>query len=502
VFFIVLLLVFKKQKMHKTKLISVLKSLTKTELSQFSDYVRSPFYNKNTLCVRLLDILLEAAPNYAPNLLDKQDLFARLFPGKAYNSSLRVIASLLLKLLQDFLILISLKQETFYEDYFLLKALQNRHQTTLFRQKLNQLQMAQETLCEDSSDYHYQQFLVKDLAVSFAKMQQQPVKKREKELIYRDVLKEFDFYSLLTKLRYSCVVLNDQKNKLGFNEIGISLDDLLAEASRAHHKDSVLIQLWTCLLNMLYKHKNNLEADASNFYVKTKLILTANTLHLTKEDESFVYNLLLNFCVKKIIADETEYRTDMFEMYREMAAKQLLQIDGYIPHRHFKNTITLAAQNELFEEAKQFIDAYGKQLQVPFRDSTLNFSLGTITFYQKKYDEALKFFLQVEVKNDIFYRIDCDTLVLRAYFEQTASKAFLSWLKSFKGFLKHNKSLPILRRKAYKNFILFMAALYRIKALHSTKSAAKIGEEIAAATNVVHKKWLLEKVAELIAISE
>ena len=74
--------------------------------------------------------------------------------------------------------------------------------------------MLQETLFEDSSAYHYQQFLVKDLAVSFAKMQQQPVKKREKELIYRDVLKEFDFYSLLTKLRYSCVVLNDQKNKI------------------------------------------------------------------------------------------------------------------------------------------------------------------------------------------------------------------------------------------------------------------------------------------------
>ena len=89
--------------MHKTKLISLLKSLTKVELSQFSDYVRSPFYNKNTLCVRLLDILLEAAPNYAPNLLDKQDLFDRLFPGKAYNSSLRVTASFLLKLLQDYL---------------------------------------------------------------------------------------------------------------------------------------------------------------------------------------------------------------------------------------------------------------------------------------------------------------------------------------------------------------------------------------------------------------
>lgn len=152
----------------------------------------------------------------------------------------------------------------------------------------------------------------------------------------------------------------------------------------------------------------------------------------------------------------------------------------------------------MFEEAEQFIDNYGEQIQAQFRESTISFSLGAIAFHQKKYADALTHLLQVDQSN-LLYRLDCDALILKIYFEQAKTEAFLSWVKSFKNFLKNNNSLLSKTKKPYHNFIKFTNNLYRIKALHSSKSPQQIGEAIATAKDISNKKWLLEKVAELAA---
>ncbi len=50
--------------MIHSKSIQVLKTLSEEELKQFSDFLRSPFHNKNRSLIKLFDVLKKYHPEY------------------------------------------------------------------------------------------------------------------------------------------------------------------------------------------------------------------------------------------------------------------------------------------------------------------------------------------------------------------------------------------------------------------------------------------------------
>jgi len=58
--------------MRKTKLVSLLKKLSSTELRKFHEYLLSPFFNKNQKLKQLGEIVLSDAPSFESEDLDKR----------------------------------------------------------------------------------------------------------------------------------------------------------------------------------------------------------------------------------------------------------------------------------------------------------------------------------------------------------------------------------------------------------------------------------------------
>ncbi len=116
--------------MIHSKSIDVLKTFSKEELKQFSDFVRSPLHNKNKNLIKLFEELKKYHPDYN---VENEKLFERVYSGKVYNhDSMKKLTSELLGLAEEYLRFTGLKKENFENEFFFLKVLEYRRLDSLF----------------------------------------------------------------------------------------------------------------------------------------------------------------------------------------------------------------------------------------------------------------------------------------------------------------------------------------------------------------------------------
>ncbi|HHG85275.1 MAG TPA: hypothetical protein ENJ82_11065, partial [Bacteroidetes bacterium] len=130
--------------MHKTKLLKLYRNLSNLERKHFSDFTASPFFNKKTALVQLCTYLQSTAPQFAPEKLEKQRVFANVM-GKAPfdDQQLRLFASDLIQLLNKFLSFQTFSEMGSLPEILLLRNLGNRDLDNHFQYVLRKARQIQ-----------------------------------------------------------------------------------------------------------------------------------------------------------------------------------------------------------------------------------------------------------------------------------------------------------------------------------------------------------------------
>ena len=107
--------------------------LSEEELQQFSDFLRSPFHNKNKNVIQLFEIIKKHYPFFKSDKIVKEKIFKKLFPGRKYNDVvMRILISDLIKLSEEYLSCLSFFKKTLEEKKHLLYELRERKLDTLY----------------------------------------------------------------------------------------------------------------------------------------------------------------------------------------------------------------------------------------------------------------------------------------------------------------------------------------------------------------------------------
>src|SRR5437016_321318 len=107
--------------MEKSKLTEVFKTFSKDEIKSFNDFVKSPFFNKEKVLIKLAGYLQRLHPAYNFPGIEKERVFTFLYPGKKFNDGLmRNITSDLLALAEKFLAVKRLDKNILMENNLLL----------------------------------------------------------------------------------------------------------------------------------------------------------------------------------------------------------------------------------------------------------------------------------------------------------------------------------------------------------------------------------------------
>jgi len=475
-----------------------LNAFSEKELSELTLFVECEYFNTDYHLITLLNVLKNEVIHREQFTIDKQvTVYRKAFPNRPIPDEelnrnemkyLRNKMNLLRRLTEDFLKQIALEEHTVYNDELLFKKLLEKKQFSLFNRHIKRNKKIQQK--ESKGRNYYENQFKTELAI----LEYLNINSR---LLLEDNLKEvnynIDLYYVLNKLRLytTATYLQNFTTKKSYDFSSQKAIEPLLLLPQYKNHPLVLIYQATIELEQL---KNE-----TNFYKLLELLHKYDN-YIPHKDLTSFYLAAINFCTYQLRAGKINYYRRVFELFKLMDEKNLLIEDNHISIGKLKNIITVSCEVEEFKWAEQLAEKYIPFVTETFRHSVRNFIWGSIAFHQNDYNTALSHFIRVE-RVDLSIDIDVRIMLLKSYYELDKEyyERTLQIMLSFKKFIRNQKNLTSIDKKAYANFIQILINIYRRRHnVNTTVERIKMIKDRLESQKVnSDKKWLLKKIEEL-----
>ncbi|HMO37807.1 MAG TPA: hypothetical protein PKC76_08530 [Saprospiraceae bacterium] len=475
---------------QQSKIVRYISEISPKERERFQQFVRSPYFNQHEKTQELLDIILEYIER--PNgQMEKEPLFARLFPGEALDEQrLHNVMSYLKKLYHRFLAIQYIDSLPLREQLFTLESAYEVNQFDLLTNRARQLEKSIEQYPYHDGDYHFVNYRFNSLLGFYSG----GYVDRSKSDSFQKMLYHLDRYYIVEKLRNCChltanMMLFNTRYDFGF------MEELLAYVQRhlpSFENDASILLYYTILMTM--REENNPE-----HYERLKLILNTKMNTINADEGYDLYNFASNYCIRQIKMGHSKYQRELFELYQQGLRAELLLNNGLISEWDYKNIITLGCSLKEFAWTEQFIEEYRSKLLASRRENAYNYNLANFYYNRQLYNDALEVLRNVQF-TDVFYHLNTTFLQLRIYYDLKDTEAFLGLIETFRIYVIRNRKMTTAEKKSYTNLLRFAKSLAMLKHHADTyprkvlqEKLAVLHQKIAAADNVINKQWLLEE---------
>lgn len=259
-----------------------------------------------------------------------------------------------------------------------------------------------------------------------------------------------EFYAC-NKLRILCEKANRQK----ILKKAESERDLEAEVDCLQKLvQSSLVKAYCDLFQMISKGK---ETD----FIRVKQFVEQEPKLKREYLQEFIA-YLMNYCIRKFNAGDRNFTKHYLGFIRKLESEDLLLIGGVLGVGRLKNTILSLQLNEGAEAAQAFIDQYGAFLD-PKHKPYLLLAQAAIDLDQGKIDKALKDIKEFQDSDvylhDLYYKLTCDKLMLKCFYERRDLTPILTRIEGIKAFIRSRRRLPEDRIAKNINFLIAMERL-------------------------------------------
>jgi hypothetical protein len=490
--------------MHR-KLLDILKLLAaKGDLPRLEKFLNSPYFTESSQMIHLFEYLIAFAPDFNDEQLSGEYAFDKLFPNEDFDrEKLNRKTSNLYQLVQEFLAIERLQNQPFEKDRMLLKYFDEEFLDSHFESTLKRVRK-QEAAQNWKDIAYYQRQLELELLLYQYKSKRDD---RKGDVNLQAVNNSLDDYFLLQKL----ILLNLMEGRRQITQVTYDLtwrDTLLTYLSDEANTTAPIIQLYKQVLLMYQAPEQH--------YFQLKALLHSHFDELSAE-ENRVFLAYLKNNVKHVFQGEIEhYYKELFSLYEWQTAKGLLHYKGHIQHSEFKNVVTIALNLKKFDWARDFIEEnQGQIFPEKYQADAYVLNKANLLYAQGSYSESRALLLPLNPK-DIYYKLSAKSLLARIYYECKDLELLENFLNSFK---KHiwDQRLKISKDKisSYNLFIKYFRKVLnkvqsadvfeafendeKLKRKKAIKSFEKIKQQITKESVFYGKKWLLEKIDNLIA---
>lgn len=470
--------------MQHTKLVILLKSLSTWELKAFEKLVRSPFYNVNEKVDELYFIIKKYAPNYNNDELNLEHISKLLFKSrKAQLAKLRYVMTDLTRLLEKFLVMLSLEKNNAVEKSLLLNMLHERHADKFLQIYLKE-STAQLNLKPLDMQFYETAFQINEMQYEFESSR----KNRISDDSLQHLSDNLDLFYLTRKLKYSCEIVNRQ-NILNVQYNNPIIKNVLSFLNDGNYKDVPLVAIYHTILLTLTEQQNE------KHFIRLKHLLQKHTHQIAQKENRDVYAFAQNYCIRKLNTGKTNYLKELFELYKTVLNEKIIFDNKQISHADFKNICAIAIRVNELKWAERFIAEYQFKLPKDLRNNSVNYNMARLHFAKKEYRQAIRLLTPIEF-TDVYYHLDSKSLLLKVYYETENFEPLYSLIAAFKIYLKRSKLISDYQRMIYKNLVTYTRKLASYK--EGKKLDLKfLAKEIETEKNIADIGWLKEKLNEL-----
>lgn len=473
----------------------IIRALSPAELKGLSEYIHSPFFNKNRNVIKLFDYICKLAPDFPEEKMKKETAFRKIFGGADYNDGfMRTLIFIITKLSEDYLAYINFSSDRFKPGNALLDELYKRNINRILAKNIKTIEKT--FSAEQNHDDRYFRALFE-----FTNIKNESGVLKNKKLNSREVTEDLtpvlmDYHVkqfLITSLNSFIFILN-RKHLVNIEHELLYLDEILAHLENNLNRYSG-IPLLMLLYNQL---RLNLEPDNEEYYREMKKIALNENNKLSYLDRYNGIIGLQNFCMRQYNAGDQKYLSEYFKLIEFILPGQYYSDaeGGDFYPQNFKNFVTVALNLSKFEWVENFIKQYSRKLHPNSRDNAYNFSMAKVFFGKKEYTKALGFVSRVSYQ-DLYYKLDVRQLTLMIYYELGMYNEAFDLMDSYKKFIVNNKLLSALMKKKHLFFIKYCSELLKIKIYGKSKKIRQLEKEIRNSPDSLGVSWLLIKLGEL-----
>ncbi len=477
--------------MHKSKLLSIIKALKKDELTKFDLFLASPYFvngERRRDAILLFEIISACFPSFDQDLLSKENIHQKLFPGQTFTTAkVDKVMTSLLKLLKRFISVhyATLSEQEVEEMLVQARFYRQRELGDSFHQTIKQLRKAldkKET--KDKNYYHYRFQTERELSEykSF-------YNNRKEDLNLPSTLKSLDVYYLVTKLEYACWLLAQNKFQIPL-EVKNSLAPFKTIPTLGYHEsylDLPIVAIYYQAFIILQ------EAENDNAFYKLKALLIQHEDLLPIDQLKPLQALCRNFCVRQYNKGQKGFLKEAFDLYKLHLKKDYLSYHGGLLQSTFRNIVAFGLKLEEFDWVYNFLEAYKNRIVgTNHPQDSYEFNLASYYFAVQDYDQALT--CLVDHYEDFYYKIIAKRLEIKIFFE-TNSAILDAKMDAFKIFIYRlsQKMISDIQRQGNNNFIDVLRQIRNPKTKGNEQRIGKIALKINELKVIAEKEWLMEK---------
>ena len=377
----------------------------------------------------------------------------------------------LLQKVESYLAIVSLKNDTAYQQYLLLKFYSNHQLFSFYESTKHKIEKTESVLFSSSivqatnlyKESHYVT-LIED-------------KTRASENYILPYSEALDVYYILQKLKLICHALNEQ-HFTTYTSLPAYTNEILQIDTKQYN---ILIQFYYAVAKLLQDITNE---DA--YYTLKKSIQKNATI--AQEDLKTIIQYLINFSVIKINKGNSNFIQELFEWYKH---HDVVIEETQISAVRFRNIINIAIRLKEYNYAFHYIEKNGIKLPKELQESTIDFNKAKLFYAQKKYDDVIDI-LKTKQYNDIIFNLSAKVLMVQSFYEKKEFQFLESFLESFRIFVLRNKEMNTASKKIHQDFIKVIHRLMKMEYANK-KEIETFKNKIEANVSLPDKAWILEK---------
>lgn len=455
-------------------------------MKEFSEFVSSPFFNKNVNVAKLFDIIRKNYPEFDETKIEKEKVFSRLFPGKPFkDSTLRLLMFYLYELVEKFLAYTRFNSDFFKTKDTLLKELFERKLFKDFEKIIDQANTELDRFSVRDSYYYENRYLFAEHKLTY--LAEIYMGKYEKYLT-KDNIQLFSDnitnYYLITVLKYYAITLNTMY-LYNVKVDTVIFENILKNFNPEHFENAPLIVIYYRII-MLF-----IEPGNTDNYLKLKELVIKHE-HEIGESIGDLYINLENYCVRMLRKGNLEFLAESFDIYNLELKKKSYISHGYMPNSFFSSIVVTASKLKKFDWLRKFIEEYKNEVHKDSRDAYYYYGLAYLENEEGNYEKALEA-LAKSKPEEVYLKMDLRILQSRIYFGLKWTLPLQSLLDTFKKTVNNNKFMTDMRKNQYLKFIKYTNQLNNIRYKEDKTAGSELLFELERDEYFAYKLWILEE---------
>ena len=469
--------------MRSSQLYKILGLLDGVKLNALERFLISPYFNPREDVISLFKYYKSEIKKARPRL-SKEEVFAKVFPGKGFDDQkLRILLSKSLILIKRFLFFEYAEENEFQINNSLANAYSKIGHGALFLKTIEKSKKNLEKQSWRNTD-HFRTRL--DLEQQYYDYVSEHDRSKENNL--QALTDTLDVYYFANKLKQACSILGHQAVfKKDYDNA--ALEHALTFIESKPH----LIESVPAIGIYYYCYKALSGEKSEEMFHKFRSLLEVSKEKFKEEEFRLLFLLAINYCIKRLNSGESKYVKEGFQLYKAGIENKYLLTNNTLSQFTYKNVVALGLGLKEFDWVEKFIFDYKDKLDGKYRESIFTFNLAKLKQAQKKYSEAMNLLIQFN-PNDLLLTLAAKTNLLKMYYELDEFDSLESLLQSMTVYLNRKKVLGY-HKKHYKNIIKFTKKMINLPP-YSIKERANLKREIEQAEMRSEKEWFLEQLGE------